>query len=70
MNDSWIAVLEQKISQLELIASWASQVGYGNVRDDCRKAIYDLKYWIGGLNKACGVQNSVSTNSAKQTEDR
>jgi len=56
MNESWIRVVEQKINELELIASWASQVGYGNVRDDCRKAIYDLKYRIGGLNKACGVK--------------
>lgn len=53
-RDQWSKTLQQKINELELIASWASQVGYGNVRDDCRKAIYELKYKIGGYREANG----------------
>ena len=41
--DSWNQVVEEKISELELIASWASQTNYGEVRDYCRRAIADLK---------------------------
>lgn len=39
----WSDVLQSKIHDLELIASWASQVALGSVRDHCRMAIYDLK---------------------------
>lgn len=35
--------IREKISELELIASWASQVGFATVRDLCRRAISDLK---------------------------
>jgi hypothetical protein len=40
---SWRAILLDKIGELELIASWASQVGYGAVRDHCRMAIAELR---------------------------
>lgn len=40
---SWRAVLLDRIGELELIASWASQVGYGRVRDLCRMAIAELR---------------------------
>lgn len=42
MSDPWISTLTKKIYELELIASWASQVGYGTVRDHCRVAAYDI----------------------------
>jgi hypothetical protein len=40
----WVGTLRVKMHELELIASWASQVQLGTVRDYCRKAIADLKY--------------------------
>ena len=39
----WKDVLREKISELELIASWGSQTGHGSVRDHCRSASSDLK---------------------------
>ena len=39
---SWINTLTEKVNELELIASWASIVEYGKVRDYCRKAKYEL----------------------------
>lgn len=35
-------VLTEKINQLELVRSWASQCGYGNVRDSVQRAISTL----------------------------
>lgn len=40
---SWDDTLNEQISKLELIASWASIVNYGNCRDHVRMAIADLK---------------------------
>lgn len=39
---SWNDTLQEKISELRLIADWASMVGYGRVRDSCRTAISEL----------------------------
>ena len=39
----WRSVLDEKISDLELVASWASLVGYGRVRDLCRNAQCELR---------------------------
>lgn len=41
--DPWCKVLNDQINQLELIASWASQVQEGACRDHCREAIADLR---------------------------
>lgn len=38
----WRQVLREKISELELIASWASMTNFGSVRDSCREAKYVL----------------------------
>lgn len=43
MDDAWAKTVREKISELELIASWAGQVGYHTVRDLCRKALHDLQ---------------------------
>lgn len=40
---SWEDTLREKISDLELIASWASIVNLGRVRDHIRHATADLK---------------------------
>lgn len=40
---SWDNTLNEKINELELIATWASIVNYGNCRDHVRMAISDLK---------------------------
>ena len=39
----WIKVLREKQAELELIASWASQVDLRLVRDYCRSAAFELK---------------------------
>jgi len=39
----WSDTVREKISDLELIASWASQVNLGLVRDAIRNATYELK---------------------------
>ena len=39
----WDDVLHEKASDLDLIASWASQVGMGDVRDLCRQAAHRLR---------------------------
>lgn len=41
--DSWCATLTVKCNELELIASWASQVREDACRDHCRKAIAALR---------------------------
>jgi hypothetical protein len=38
MKDSWIDILAQKAYEIELLASWASIVGYGDMRDHLRMA--------------------------------
>ena len=45
-NTAWIAVLREKISDLELIASWASVTQFGSVRDHCRQASFALSQEI------------------------
>ena len=40
---SWEQTLQEKITDLEMLASWASIVGYGTVRDNIRTAIYQLE---------------------------
>lgn len=44
--DNWTTELQKQIAYLELIASWASQVGYGRVRDHIRMATYELRQQI------------------------
>ena len=39
----WSDDVRKKISDLELIASWASQVNLGTVRDSIRKATSELR---------------------------
>jgi hypothetical protein len=41
--DEWSKVLAQKMSDLELIATWASMTGYGAVRDHIRIAISKIR---------------------------
>lgn len=43
IEDPWVVTLQEKISELELIASWASQVQIGRARDYCRLASSTLK---------------------------
>ena len=43
---SWIATVNEQISDLELIASWASQCGLGTVRDHIRRATADLRFEV------------------------
>ena len=38
MNNQWINALREKATELEIIASWASLVNLGKVRDACRIA--------------------------------
>ena len=45
-DTAWIAVLREKISDLELIASWATVTQFGNVRDHCRQASFALSQEI------------------------
>lgn len=40
---AWKQVVESEINKLELIASWASQVNLGRVRDYCRLAQAELR---------------------------
>ena len=40
---SWEDTIREKISELELIASWASIVNLGSVRDHIRHATYELR---------------------------
>ncbi len=49
--EQWIRILEQKQTELELIASWASQVNLGKVRDYCREAKFELVEEISRLRK-------------------
>ena len=56
---SWEEAVEEKIRQLELIASWASMTDFGKVRDLCRIAQSELKKHLEFL------ENS----SKKTTED-
>lgn len=42
-DKQWVEVLESKINDLELIASWASMVQYWAVRDNIREATALLK---------------------------
>lgn len=49
---SWRAVLLDQINELERVASWASQVGYGAVRDHCRMAIAALREKIDIMDSA------------------
>lgn len=44
--DQWIRTLKEKLSELELLSSWASIVNLGNVRDYIRRAEYELKQEI------------------------
>lgn len=37
-SHEWRKVLREKMSELELIASWASMTNFGRVRDSCREA--------------------------------
>ena len=39
----WPDVLKEKAMELECIASWASLVKLGTVRDHCRRAIAELR---------------------------
>jgi hypothetical protein len=41
--NGWLDVLREKASELSLIASWASQVGLGRVRDYCRNAECEVR---------------------------
>jgi hypothetical protein len=50
---AWIDVLKGKIADLELIASWASCVGLGKVRDYCRLAEHQLKEEIKWRDESC-----------------
>jgi hypothetical protein len=45
-RDSWIETLESKAMEIESLASWASIVGYGEVRDQLRIAKSSLIDWI------------------------
>lgn len=47
---SWQQVCQNQISSLELMASWASQVQLGMVRDSIRQTIYYLKQEIERMN--------------------
>jgi len=40
----WAAIIQEKMRELELIASWASMVHLGSVRDNCRIAVSELKH--------------------------
>lgn len=39
----WKEVLREKISEIELLASWASRVNYSTVRDHLLKAADELR---------------------------
>ena len=43
MYKSWIRTLRDQQTQLELVASWASIVQLGSVRDLCRSAKAELQ---------------------------
>lgn len=63
---NWIDTLSQKKSELELIASWASIVNLGTVRDACRTAIYEIKLEIDRqkeLNNASRIDKSQAARS-------
>ena len=40
----WSSTIRSQMNQLDLIASWASQVQLGRVRDLCRQASAELKH--------------------------
>lgn len=44
--DTWIKALKEKLSELELVSSWADIVGLGVARDLIRGAEYELKQEI------------------------
>jgi hypothetical protein len=44
--DQWIITLKEKLSELALLSSWASIVNLSEVRDNIRKAEYELKQEI------------------------
>ncbi len=39
----WVSVLNDRMNELEIIATWASLTNLGRVRDACRLAICELK---------------------------
>lgn len=41
---AWSDIVQSRMHELNLIASWASQVRMGRVRDLCREAAAELKY--------------------------
>jgi hypothetical protein len=43
MGDSWSETLDGQMGQLELVATWASLVNYGEVRDAVREAIHMIR---------------------------
>jgi hypothetical protein len=49
--DAWIKTLKEKLSELELLSSWASIVNFNEVRDNIRKAEYALKEEIKNLER-------------------
>lgn len=54
---SWTNTVIQKIAELELIASWASQTNLGRARDFCRQAQAELKYELKRVEKQNAVQH-------------
>lgn len=51
---------QEKIAELELIASWASQMGYGVVRDACRAASYHLKLLLELRNQPKSLEERIT----------
>jgi len=45
-TDAWTDTLNKKISDLDLVASWASMVGYSTVADKVRGAVADLRHFL------------------------
>lgn len=52
MSDQWIDTLRQKKSQIDLLASWASQVNLGTCRDHLRLASADIACECSGWSRA------------------
>lgn len=54
---SWKQTVSDKISELEMIASWASQTNLGRVRDYCRMATAELKHELKRMEEQSDVQH-------------
>lgn len=52
---NWSDVVRRQMHDLNLIASWASQVQLGRVRDLCREAVAELQY---ELDRAISIESS------------